>query len=163
MNQQTKPQDNVPQVKSVEGSYNSIQPTSSKMELVKYISIRQPETSRDKDCSPLFDAAMCAVADRLKEFTDRETFNKVWTSSLFPERISKQFLRLAEQYADPLNSRIAELEASNAKMREALEPLAGAVRHLDTTSMLRTTVVNRLVKLVVAAEQALNSKEVPDE
>lgn len=67
------------------------------MEIEKYIPIRNPEPSRDKDFSPVFDCIMCAIADRLKEFTDRETFEKVWTQSLFPERLSKQILRIIEE------------------------------------------------------------------
>ena len=77
--------------------YNSIKPKSSKFELERYRAIRESDPIRDKDYSPIHDACLNAICETLKEFTDKETFDKVWTSSLFPERLTKRFLRLHEE------------------------------------------------------------------
>ena len=79
-------------------SYNTIAPKSSKIELSSYDRLRKPDSTRDENYSPLFDSIMGAVCDTLKTHTDPEIFQKAWTSSMFPERISKRILRLVEEY-----------------------------------------------------------------
>lgn len=61
-----------------------------------FVVLRQPKPDRDKDYSALFDSVMSAVCSQLKEHAP-DAFNIVWTSSLFPERISQNVLRLVEQ------------------------------------------------------------------
>lgn len=80
--------------------YNSLMQRSSKKEIDGYIQIREPEPDRDLRYSPLFDCIMCSIGDRLNEFTDKETFRKVWSESMFPERLAKQILRIIEQHSN---------------------------------------------------------------
>ena len=56
-----------------------------------------PENDRN-DYSALFDGMMNNVCLLLKEHCDKEAFDKVWTCSLFPERISQAALRLFEEH-----------------------------------------------------------------
>ncbi len=83
--------------------YNSITPVSQTEELSKYQPIRDANLMRDSKCSPLHDCIMDAICERLKEYGDRETFNKLWTSSLFPERLTKQLLRITENFLNQLD------------------------------------------------------------
>jgi hypothetical protein len=56
-----------------------------------------------EDYHPLFDAMMSNVAKLLKEHCDAEVFFKVWSSSMFPERVSQSALRLFEEYLENQN------------------------------------------------------------
>jgi len=76
---------------------NTLLPVSSKIELEKYKPIRQPNEARDANYSPQHDAIMTAIWDRLQEFGNKEVADNIWTSSLFPERLTKQILRIIEQ------------------------------------------------------------------
>jgi len=96
-----------------EGKYNSIAPVSSKNELETYKDLPEANTDRANKYSPLFDACMNAIWDRIQEFGTKETISQLWTSSLFPERLAKQFLRIVEKWqsstpAQPVSKESAE-------------------------------------------------------
>jgi len=40
----------------------------------------------------MHDCIMANIAACIKEYGDKETFDKLWTSSLFPERLTKSIL-----------------------------------------------------------------------
>lgn len=88
--------------------YNYIKPISHKTELDKYEKIRDSDISRDSTCSPLHDAFISAICDRLHEYGAKEHFDSLWTSSLFPERLAKQCLRITEQF---LSTEVQQLQA----------------------------------------------------
>jgi hypothetical protein len=76
--------------------------------------------------SPEFTAFMGCVAELLKELAP-EAFDKTWTRSLFPERISQAGLRICEQHAAQQTAALtAQLEKSNSdkeKLGELLKQL----------------------------------------
>lgn len=80
--------------------YNSIKPISHPKLLAEYKGLREPDERRDKNFSPLQDGIMSAICRNLKNHTDAEAFDKAWTSSLFPERATKEILRLVEQFIE---------------------------------------------------------------
>jgi hypothetical protein len=61
----------------------------------KYKGLRSPDNNRDKTYSPLHDSIMDAISENLQEHAS-ESFSKVWSSSMFPERLTKEILRLVE-------------------------------------------------------------------
>lgn len=91
MNQQTKPQDNVPQVKT----FYAIDKLKSYAKIKREI---------------LADKSWGNSDDRANKLSEVESLEEAIT---------------VIEKSDSLNSRIAELEASNAKYREALEYIAG--------------------------------------
>lgn len=78
---------------------NTLMPASQKSELDKYKPVRGPDNGRDNNFSPVHDAIMSAIWDRLQEYGDKEVIDKIWNSSMFPERLTKQILRIIEQYS----------------------------------------------------------------
>lgn len=79
---------------------NSLKPESPKWLLDKYKKLREEDEKRDKDFSPIHDAIMNAISSNLKEYCDEEVFSKAWTSSMFPERLTKEILRLIEELSN---------------------------------------------------------------
>lgn len=47
--------------------------------------------------SPMHDAIMSNIAECIKEYGDDEIFSKLWTSSLFPERLTACILTLIDE------------------------------------------------------------------
>ena len=75
---------------------NSILPVSGEKQLQQ---IKSLSSFTDRDgYSALHDAFLHNIAEQLKLLVDKETYDKVYTSSLFPERMAKVGLRLCEDY-----------------------------------------------------------------
>lgn len=75
---------------------NHFAPSSSDWLISKYKGLREPDEKRDKDFSPLHDSIMEAIYSNLIEY-NKEQFHQVWSQSMFPERLTKEILRLVEQ------------------------------------------------------------------
>jgi hypothetical protein len=73
----------------------SFMPKSPDFISSKYKGLRSPDNNRDKTYSPLHDSIMDAISENLQEHAS-ESFSKVWSSSMFPERLTKEILRLVE-------------------------------------------------------------------
>lgn len=95
-----------------------------------FVVLRQQNPARDHEYSPLFDSIMTAISDQLKEHAP-EAFNMVWTSSLFPERISQNVLRLVEQ----------EVRIQIEKDRERVMSEIPFIMH-DTRKIIKNTPIN---------------------
>lgn len=80
---------------------NYFKPESPDCLLKKYQAIRMPDPFRDADYSPVQDAIMGAICRNLEEYAP-EAFERAWTSSLFPERLTKEVLRLFEKQLEIL-------------------------------------------------------------
>ena len=74
---------------------NHFAPISPEWLLSKYKGLREPDEKRDKEFSPLHDSIMTAIQNNLLEY-NKGQFNEVWSSSMFPERLTKEILRLVE-------------------------------------------------------------------
>lgn len=74
---------------------NHFAPASPDWLLSKYKGLREPDEKRDKDFSPLHDSIMTAIQNNLLEH-NKEQFRQVWSNSMFPERLTKEILRLVE-------------------------------------------------------------------
>ena len=74
---------------------NHFPPSSPEGLLKTYKGLREPNELRDLEYSPLHDSIMEAISSNLKEHS-KGTFDQIWTSSLFPERVTKEILRLFE-------------------------------------------------------------------
>jgi hypothetical protein len=79
-------------------NYNSISPVSEEKLLTEYSHLREPNSARDDSYSPLFDTIMHNICEHLKIYGDQEIYEKMWTSNIFPERLSKAILRVVEEY-----------------------------------------------------------------
>lgn len=77
-------------------SINFFLPHSPQFLLDKYEGLRDADKERDKAYSPLHDGILSAIAENLKEYCPK-AFTAAWTSSMFPERLTKEILRLVEQ------------------------------------------------------------------
>jgi len=77
-------------------SINYFAPISSDWLIEKYEGLREPDEKRDKEYSPLHDSIMSAISSNLKEYAPN-SFSEAWTGSMFPERLTKEILRLVEQ------------------------------------------------------------------
>ncbi len=75
---------------------NYFEPKSPKFLLDEYKELRDPEPERDKDYSPLHDAIISAISKNIKEYCP-DAYDQAWTSSLFPERLTDEILRLVEK------------------------------------------------------------------
>ena len=73
----------------------SFMPKSPDFISSKYKGLRSPDNNRDKTYSPLHDSIMDAISENLQEHAS-ESFSKVWSSSMFAERLTKEILRLVE-------------------------------------------------------------------
>jgi len=76
-------------------SINHFAPISPDWLLSQYKGLREVDEKRDKEYSPLHDSIMSAISANLKEHNPND-FGAVWTSSMFPERLTKEILRLVE-------------------------------------------------------------------
>ena len=74
---------------------NHFKPHSSNVLLSEYKEIRAANPERDESYSPLFDAIMDAIYHNL--FNYAQHAECTWTNSFFPERLSKEILRIFEQ------------------------------------------------------------------
>ena len=79
---------------------NDLNPKSPKELIDKYNGLREKNEDRDDRYSPLHDGIMNAVAVNLREHCDSDVYYKAYTSSLFPERLAKEVLRLVEQHEE---------------------------------------------------------------
>lgn len=75
---------------------NHFAPASPEWLLSNYKGLRDIDEKRDKDFSPLHDSIMNAISSNLLEH-NKEQFHQVWSQSMFPERLTKEILRLVEQ------------------------------------------------------------------
>lgn len=75
---------------------NHFAPASPDWLLSNYKGLRDTDEKRDKDYSPLHDSIMNAISSNLLEH-NKEQFPQVWSQSMFPERLTKEILRLVEQ------------------------------------------------------------------
>ena len=75
---------------------NHFAPASSEKLMSNYKGLRNVNEKRDNKYSPLYDSIMSAIYSNLKEYNPDE-LGAVWTSSIFPERLTKEILRLVEQ------------------------------------------------------------------
>ena len=74
---------------------NHFSPSSPDWLLSKYKGLREPDENRDNNFSPLHDGIMTAIQNNLLEH-NKEQFREVWSNSMFPERLTKEILRLVE-------------------------------------------------------------------
>jgi len=100
-----------------------------------FVVLRQPKPDRDKDYSALFDSVMSAVCNQLKEHAP-DAFNIVWTSSLFPERISQNVLRLVEQEV-----RI-QIEKDREMVKDAVHESGLYHNHIGLDKIYKNTPIN---------------------
>lgn len=75
---------------------NYFAPKSPEWLLKTYKGLRESDEKRDLDYSPLHDSIMNAICENLREYCP-EAFTNAWSASLFPERLTKEILRLVEQ------------------------------------------------------------------
>ena len=75
---------------------NHFKPHSPEYLLENYKEIREPNVERDEYYSPLSDAIMSAIRANLEEHNP-ECIELAWTGSLFPERLTKEILRIVEK------------------------------------------------------------------
>jgi hypothetical protein len=75
---------------------NHFKPISPDWLLNKYKGLREPNEKRDSEYSPLHDSIMDAISSNLHEYAP-EAFGAAWTSSMFPERLTKEIMRIMEQ------------------------------------------------------------------
>ena len=73
---------------------NDIKPESPQWLLDKYEDLKE---DRD-DYSGLHDSIMGAIYKNLIEYKGVEEGSRIWTQGLFPERLTKEILRLVEKY-----------------------------------------------------------------
>lgn len=79
-------------------TYNSILPKSSESQLKDIEGLREKDNIRDSEYSPLFDAILNNIQKQAEILLDKETYRKVWTRSIFPERLAKAILRNCEEF-----------------------------------------------------------------
>lgn len=75
---------------------NHFAPASEEFLLSKYKGLRELDEKRDEEYSALHDGIMNAIESNLFEH-NKEQFHEVWSSSVFPERLTKEILRLVEE------------------------------------------------------------------
>jgi len=75
---------------------NHFKPISPDWLLNKYKGLRESNEKRDSEYSPLHDSIMDAISSNLHEYAP-ESFGAAWTSSMFPERLTKEIMRIMEQ------------------------------------------------------------------
>lgn len=80
----------------IDNTLNSFEPKSPEWLFSQYTGLRPADKERDPKYSALHDSIMSAIASNLKEYAP-DAFDKVWSRSLFPERLTKEILRLCEQ------------------------------------------------------------------
>ena len=76
---------------------NYFKPISADFLLENYEDLRPRDDKRDGEYCPIHDSIMRAISKNLKEHNP-DQFNEVWTGSLFPERLTKEVLRLFEAW-----------------------------------------------------------------
>jgi hypothetical protein len=75
---------------------NHFKPASHDHILREYKGLREPDAERDEFCSPLHDSIMGAISSNLREYAP-SAYDAAWTTTLFPERLTKEVLRLCEE------------------------------------------------------------------
>jgi len=71
-------------------------PKSSDNLIKEYKGLREPIEGRDKKYSPLHDSIISAIGRNLEKYAP-DSFNDAWTSSIFPERLTLEIMRLCEE------------------------------------------------------------------
>jgi hypothetical protein len=82
--------------------YNTIKPTSHELHIEEHIKLGEVYQPREENFSNIHDCIMANIGQHIKLYGDQETYNKLWSTSLFPERLTKAILRAMEQYIDSI-------------------------------------------------------------
>lgn len=78
------------------------QPSSPDWLSSEYKGLREPNEERDNYSCPLADGIMTAIQNNLRKYAE-DQYSKLWRASIFPERLTKEILRLVEQQFERSN------------------------------------------------------------